>query len=181
MSETPSDALASAADVEAYAARLYGGTCPAPVPGVSHVTACWRRPGALPTSPLVTLKINEHTPKSAADTFALGFARARADAMLVTGKLLRDEPATTFGLPGPGAPALARYRQEIALRYDAPLLVVLTKSGAVDPGHLAFGRGERELAAPRPLVLTGPEGAEVLAPKLEGTGVELQVLDALDP
>ena len=178
MSETPREALLSAADVEAFAARLYGGSCPAPVPGVSHVTACWRRPGALPTSPLVTLKINEHTPKSAEDTFALGFARARADAILVSGKLLRDEPTTTFGLPGPSAPALARYRQESALRFDAPLLVVLTRSGDVDPGHVAFADGP---GAPRPLVLTGPDGAEKLAPRVAGTRVEVQVLEALGP
>ncbi|MEM1414514.1 MAG: dihydrofolate reductase family protein [Myxococcota bacterium] len=177
MSDLSPATLATAADVEAFAARLYGGSCPPPIPGVSHVTSCWRRPGALPTSPLVTLRINEHTPKSAEDFFVLNFSRSRADAILVSGKLLREEPETTFGLQGPAAPALAAYRNEGALRYDPPLLVVLTSGKGFDPKHVAFADGP---GAPRPLVLTSPEAAEELAPKLAGTRIDVEALESLD-
>jgi hypothetical protein len=100
-------AVKDAASVTRLAQQLYGPGFE-PREGVLHVTAVAglaRR----------TLRIDEHTPKSLADTVALNLARARADAIVITGKLLRDEPALSYapGSPGPAAPAMADYRQQL--------------------------------------------------------------------
>ena len=53
--------------------------------GVLHVAAVWaERPDRL-----TVLEITAQTPKSDDDAFALSLARARADAVLTTGAILR--------------------------------------------------------------------------------------------
>ena len=123
--------IADADDVTRLARALYGDAF-APTPGVLHVTAVDGNTGR-------TLRIDEHTPKSRADTFALNLARARADAIIVTGGVLRDEPALSYapGAPGPHAPGFAAYRRALGLTAP-PWLVVLTRGANLPLDHAAF-------------------------------------------
>lgn len=127
--------VTDAAGVQQLARRLYGEAF-APSDGVIHVTAV-AEPGRR------TLRIDDHTPKSLADTFALNLVRARAHAIVITGKLLRDEPALSYapGAPGPAAPALADYRRQLG--HDArPWLVVLTRGAGLPFAHPVFHDGQ---------------------------------------
>ena len=143
-------AVTDAAGVQRLAQQLYGETF-APQDGVVHVTAVEgveRR----------TLRIDEHTPKSLADTFALNLVRARADAIVITGKLLRDEPALSYapGAPGPLAPAVAAYRASLG-RDETPWLVILTRGAGLPFEHPVFRDGHT-----RPLIYTSARSVEEL-------------------
>lgn len=161
----------TAADVDAVVERLYGTVDLASAEGVLHVTALWDPPGG--RGPLVTLRINEHTPRSDHDFFVLNLARARADAIVCTGKMLRMEPDTRYDLQGPGtaATALARWRRERACRTEPPLLVVLTSGHGLDPGHVAL-RGQ-----PRPVIFTSSEAAGGVRERVGDGGIEVAASD----
>lgn len=139
----------SAADVDALAARMFGAALP--FAGVAHVTALW----ASPTGELWTIAIGPGAPTSEHDLFALNLARARSDAILVTGKVLRDEPELVYELGGPGtaARALAEWRQQRAGRAEPPWVVVLTSGRGLDPRHPALHGWAR------PMILTTPEAS----------------------
>jgi riboflavin biosynthesis pyrimidine reductase len=139
------------ADVDALAAKLYPDVRFEGRGGVVHVTAVWRPPGR---DALVTLKIGDQSPESEHDFFALQLTRARADAIVVTGKVLRDEPDVRFSFAGPMADALSAWRAG-AGRTEVPWLVVVTASLGPDFAHPAFDGGVR------PVFFTGPIGAAV--------------------
>ncbi len=105
---------------------------------VLHVTAVW----ADPSEPLVTLRIGPETPRSARDRFALGLARARCDAILTTGRILREEPRLLHRYldDAPGERALAAWRRAASGRATRPETAVLT-GGHVDFGHPLFCDG----------------------------------------
>src|SRR5690606_10982602 len=84
--------------------------------------------------------------------------RARVDAILVTGAVLRAEPALRYEL----APGLRAWRETIAGLREPPLLCVLT-GGAIDLAHPAL------CGWARPLVLTTPAAAA----RLRGRAGEL--------
>jgi len=160
------DRLATAADVVAMAERLYGAPL---TPGdgrrVIHPTAVWRRgDGAL-----VTLKINDATPKSAHDFFVLNLCRARADAIVTSGKILREESDLRHDLQGPAKDALQAWRRDELGKTAPPVSLVLTSGRGLDLRHLLF-RG-----ATRPVVYTSHEGAERLA------GADVEVVAAAAP
>jgi len=169
---TPAE-CSSAADVDAVVERLYGPVDLAVGEGVLHVTALWDPPGR--DGPLVTLRINEHTPRSDHDFSVLNLARARADAIVCSGRMLRMEPRTRYDLQGPGSSprALGAWRRERAGRREPPLLVVLTSGRGFDPGHVALA-GE-----PRPVVYAPREATGELEAKTQGTRIE--VVGAEDP
>ncbi len=125
------ESLRSAADVARLASSLYGPEF-APAAAVLHVTAV-----AGPERR--ALKIDEHSPKSAADTFALNLARARADVIVITGKILRDEPTLSYapGRPGPDAPALSLYRESLG-KTQPPLLAIMTRGSGLSFEHPVF-------------------------------------------
>jgi riboflavin biosynthesis pyrimidine reductase len=149
---TPAE-LTTAADVDALARALYGASPHGD--GVVHVTALCEAGDGEPR----TLLIGPDSPRSDHDFFALNLARARADAILVTGKVLRAEPTLRYDLQGKArAPAaLAAWRREIAGRDTPPLLCVLTSGRGLDVTHPAF------TSWATPLVFTSPAGAERLA------------------
>ena len=155
------------AHVDAVVRRLYGTVDLAKSAGVVHVTALWDPPGR--DGPLVTLRINEHTPESDHDFFVLNLARARADAIVCTGRMLRMEPETRYDLQGPGrlASALGAWRRERAGRAEPPWLVVLTSGQGFDPGHVAL-RGE-----PRPVVYAPRSAVSELEARTAGTPIEV--------
>jgi len=155
----------TAGDVRSLAQAMYGGVDLAAREGVVHVTALW----ASPAGALLTLRINEHTPKSPHDRFALGLARARADAILVTGKVLRDEPGLRYELGGPGElpRGLAAWRAEHAGRHEPPWLLVLTSGRGLDLSHPALHGWAR------PLIFTGEAAAAELRQRGDAAGVEI--------
>ena len=135
----------------AEAARFLYGEVPGPLGGVLHVAATG--PG------MEVLRIRPETPVSAWDRFALSFARARAQAIVLTGKILREEPELRCALRGPGLlpEGLARWRRAAGLP-DPPLLLVLSRGRGLDRSHPAF----RSWA--RPVIFTGREAAAAMSP-----------------
>lgn len=127
------DELRTADDVDALASALYGGASLTARRGVVHVTALF----AETTGALHTLRIGPKSPQCPYDFFALQLARARADAIVVTGQILRDEPALHYALVGPGAEALTAWRASLGL--DAPpRVLVLTSGRELDLAHPAL-------------------------------------------
>ncbi len=104
--------------------------------GIIHATAVWRSPDG----GLATLNINADTPLSRHDRFVLNLTRARADAILTTGKVLREEPSVTPSLIGSGdevAPLLD-WRRVVLGKQGHPLALVLTSGRALDLDHPFF-------------------------------------------
>jgi riboflavin biosynthesis pyrimidine reductase len=102
---------------------------------------------------LFTLLIGEASPDSATDRFVLGLARARVDAIVTTGRILRDEPDVTHSL---GDPDLDAWRVAVAGRDRPPVSVILTARDDLDFAHPVFGAEEV-------LVVTSEEVEPVLA------------------
>ncbi len=117
---------------------MYG---PASLDDVSvlHVTALWADPAGLPK----TLRIGPSTPRSVHDRFALGLARARCDAILTTGRILRDEPTLRHRYfdDAAGDRALEHWRRENSGRTQRPQSVVLTSGRELDFAHPIFHDG----------------------------------------
>ncbi len=125
------DLLVRGDDVERAALALFG----APLrerPALGHVAAVW--------SPddrhRHVLRIEPRTPRSDTDRFVLGLSRARADAIVTTGAILRAEPTLRFDLQGPGAGALMRWRVDVH-ELGPPTVLILTR-GALDFDHPAL-------------------------------------------
>ena len=172
--------MRTAADCEHRARLLYG-----PVPEAT-------RPGDLPTAPLLplsggvlhvtavgrdergdlhTIALGPGAPISPTDFFVLNLARARADAIVTTGKILRDEPGLSLALQGPdGEPAaLAAWRRDHARRSSPPLPVILTRGRDVDFAHPIF-YGEV-----LPILFTDEDGARRLRGPALAVGASIVV------
>ncbi len=121
--------------------------------GVVQVTSVW----AESVRSLKTLAIQEGTPHSPTDSFALSVARARADVILTTGKILRDEPQVTHELKAPVSDALLEWRRERLGKAAPPVSAVLTSGRELDFEHPLFR------SSTRTIVLTTDEAAERLA------------------
>ena len=131
--------------------------------GVLHVSSGWR--DAVGT--VRSLKLGPATPRSETDAFVLGLARARADAVVTTGRILREEPSMLHALGGREDLDLAAWRQDRLGRRDPPRCVVLTSGRAVDWSHPVF-------AGPLPvLVFTGEQAAKALAEAARAVGAQL--------
>lgn len=144
--------LRSAAQVSALLSDLVGSD-PARRRGVLHVTSVWEPPGRKPA----VLRIRRETPRSRLDAFLLGAARAWADAVVTTGRILREEPDLVHWPPGRPEmrDALQAWRREAVGARRPPLLLVLTRQPAPAPRHPAlaaglpvaiFGRGDLRAA-----------------------------------
>jgi hypothetical protein len=138
--------LTDASSVDRAARVLFGSSLDTR-PAVSQSFAAWR---AAPNQPLTTIEINEHGPKSELDWLALHISRARADGIIITGKILRDEPNLTYTLradPRWGS-ALESWRELRWGLFDPPWILILTRRGDIDFEHPVFhGWG-------RPLIFT---------------------------
>lgn len=115
--------------------------------GVLHVTAIGSRPRA-------AIAVGPAAPRSRTDRFVLGFARARADAIVTTGAILRAEPELVHRTSDDAleADAWTHWRSEVLGRTTRPLLLVLSASGEIDLHHPALA------AAPRAIVWTTASG-----------------------
>lgn len=148
--EFPDPALATTAEgVDRIARALFGEDVSSPA-GTLHVTAVDAEHRVIAVGP--------HAPPSPLDFFVLHLARARADAIVVSGAVLRAEPELRYGLRGPGESerGLLAWRREVVGLTDAPRLLVLTR-GALSLDHPAL------LGWARPQVYTTPEGGARLA------------------
>lgn len=143
--------LTDAASVDRAARALFG----APLdtrPAVSHSFAAWR---ANADTPLTTIQINEHGPKSDLDFLALHIARARADGIIITGKILREEPTLSYSLRADPrwGDALLTWRERRWGLCDPPWLLILTGRGDIDFNHPIFDSWIR------PLIFTSDRAA----------------------
>ena len=150
--------------VSAAVRQLYGTDLPV-AGGVIHPTAVWQAPDGR----FLTLRINADTPRSRHDRFALNLCRARADALVTTGRILREESLLSPDLlgDGPEVRALAAWRREVMGRPDQPLALVLTSGRGLDLDHPFFH------AAATPIILTGHEAAESLMPGALARSIEI--------
>lgn len=130
------DTLETAEHVDALAAQLYSAPLP-PMQGVLHVTAVAREADGLRV-----MKIGEHSPKSALDFFSLNLARARVDAIVVTGSVLRAEPTLRYELGGATA-ALSAWRDA---RFERPPYVLVLSRGALEGAHPVWQSWARPIA-----------------------------------
>lgn len=159
--------LETAADVARAVEAFYGAPLEGDA-GVLHVTSVWAR-----GDELVTLAINRHAPPSDDDFFVLNLCRARADAIVVSGKILRDEPEVSHRLQGPGrsAEALQAWRRERLGKKRPPISLVLTSGRGLDLDHPLLSEAERAL------IYTTPAARRRLAEAATKRGIEL-VADA---
>ena len=145
-------------DVEGRIEALYGRPLPRDG-GVVHVAAGW----AAPDGALHNMRIVPQTPKSETDDFVLALARARADAIITTGRILREEAHPDPDSVGADDADLLTWRRDVMRREGAPLVVVLTR-GEIDLSHL-------RLVAGRALVLTTHAAASALAAGAGAAGI----------
>jgi len=143
--------LTDATSVDHAAAALFGGPFEER-PRVSQSFAVWEPSEG---APLATILINEHSPESSLDFLSLHIARARADAIVITGKILREEPKLTFDLRADSrwGDALVAWRKERWGIPDPPWLLILTRRGDIDFDHPVFH------GWPRPLIFTSDRTA----------------------
>ncbi|MCP5056231.1 MAG: hypothetical protein GY937_05825 [bacterium] len=131
--------------------------------------------GAVPVASLVlhvaalsaageVLRIQHDAPRSEFDFFLLNAARARSDAILTTGRILREEPEVRHEIQG--APkdveALTGWREVALRKSEPPFLIVLSSGRDLDPHHPAFA------ASPRPVVFTAEARVTELRRSLPG-------------
>lgn len=140
--------MSMADEVSRRLTGLYGED-PATARGVLHVTATWRAPDMT----LRVIRVGPESPRSDSDGFALRAARMRADALLTTGKILRDEPDVRHLERDE---ALLAWRRERVGRRAQPRTIVLTSGREFDLGHPLLR------TAHEPLIVTGEDGAAAL-------------------
>lgn len=138
--------------------RLFGDPLEAP-PGVLQVAAVWSDPA----DALVSLRIAARTPRSETDGFCLALARARCDAIVTTGRILREEPGVRHVLP----PDLAAWRRERRGCPDPPRSVVLTGRPDLDLEHPLL----RDAAGA--LVVSSPAAAAGLRERADPARIEV--------
>lgn len=128
--------------------------------GLVHVTALSLRPDGYRT-----IVIDSNSPRSPRDFFSLQLARARADAIIISGKLLRDEPTLDYQLRGPQADALGSWRKSCQGRHEPPRVLIMTRSGALPSQHPIF-------ESVNPItILSGEAGATEVARRLPNARV----------
>ncbi|MGH1341472.1 MAG: hypothetical protein ACRBN8_07975 [Nannocystales bacterium] len=144
-------------DVESMLHGLWGQEALARDAGVLHVVSTWPRGDARHV-----IRITEQSPKSDTDFFLLNLARARADVIVTTGRILREEPHLDYSLPAAWAPGMLAWRKAAMRRADPPKVAVLTSGRDLDLDHPAFHGWAR------PVVLTSQDAARALRPRVPG-------------
>jgi riboflavin biosynthesis pyrimidine reductase len=149
----------------AWLGRELLGDDPARAGRVLHVASVWRDASGVAR----VLRIGPATPRSRHDVFLLSLARARAEAIVSTGRILSEEPALTHGLRGPPElrAALAAWRRERLVLAHDPWLLVLSSGRSLDPLHPAFH------ARLRPLLFVPSAAAAGLRERFADTDVRV--------
>lgn len=145
--------------VEIYGTDLRGAH------GVIHVTSVW----AESARNLVALHIGSETPRSETDSFVLNVARARADAIVTTGKVLRDETELTHDYRGDKdlKEAFAGWRRQRLEKPEPPISLVLTSGRELDFDHPLFE------GSTLPMVFTTHDGGELIRDPAVRRGIEV--------
>lgn len=138
---------------------LYGPVDFGAAVGVVHVVATTETDDGFRV-----LRIEPRTPRSDTDRFILGFSRARADAIITTGKILRDEPELRYDLPPCDREGWLAWREEVRRRTAPPQLIVLTRDPELDLDHPALHSW-----AP-PILYTTPVVAQQWKPHFQAVG-----------
>ena len=114
------------------------------------------------------IALGPEAPKSAMDRFVLGLARARADAIVTTGAILRAEPSLVhrYGETEEDERAFAAWRRTRLGREERPSLIVLSGSGDFSRDHPAIE------AASGGFVWTRAETADQLRERIGVLGIE---------
>ncbi|MEM7448965.1 MAG: hypothetical protein AAF355_12060 [Myxococcota bacterium] len=125
------------ATIEALSQKLYGSPLPR-IRGIAQVVSAVERQGAL-----FVPKIEPGTPKSKVDLFVLSLARARADVVVLTGKILREEPElhyepTLHDESSALVETLIDFRKSTLGFSTKPLLAVLTSGCSFPQDHVAL-------------------------------------------
>ena len=154
-------------DAATFAARvreLFGGQLTEDA-GVLHVTSVWEAPDGCWRS----LRVGPGAPASESDAFVLALGRARADAIITSGAILRAEPELCHQefARFPGAQA---WRSQRLGKPDPPKSVVLTRRPDLDLDHPLFAR-----AAAPVLVLTNPSAGGVIRDRAAAAGRAAQI------
>jgi riboflavin biosynthesis pyrimidine reductase len=153
-------------EIDKGLAGLYGEVDWKSAKGVLHVAAIARQDRAViipgPTAPA-----------SETDRFVLSAARARADAIVTTGAILRSEPDLRHDPAQDPAENLAflEWRRERLEKSDAPLIVVLSASADLPLEHPAI-RG-----AARGFIWTTPDGAARLRSRVGERLANLEIVE----
>ena len=164
------DALRSADDVSRALVTLFG-VDPASDRGVLHSASVWEGPHGTRA-----IRIGEHAPGSRVDYFLLHVARARASAIVTTGRILRDEPRLRYDLGASSGfvDALTAYRGErVGLRNRATV-VVLSHGKDIDFAHPTFHGWAK------PLLMVPESAPSSLGDLAEFHGIALRRLPQLD-
>ncbi len=147
--------MTAARDVQRRIEALYGDVDLGADAGVVHVVSVSEHAGEL-----AVIRIGPRAPGSPTDRFVLQLARARADAIVVTGKILRAEPGLRYDLP----PDLLAWRRDRARRVQRPDLLVLTRGHDLDVAHPALHGWAR------PIAFTTEDAAPRLAQSMRAVG-----------
>ena len=139
---------AKSVGIEARLGELYGEVDWRAANGVLHVAAIAAREQA-------AIIPGAAAPASETDRFVLAAARARADAIVTTGAILRSEPELRHEPAQDPAEngAFVEWRRERLGKHDGPLIVVLSASGDLPTEHPAIR------AAAKGFVWTTRDGA----------------------
>jgi riboflavin biosynthesis pyrimidine reductase len=121
-------------------------------PGVVHVASVWIDDEGRS----YTLRVGPGTPRSETDRFLLNLARARCDAIVTTGRILREESAVHHDIP---EDHLA-WRRSVLGKTDPPISVVLTGRDDLERAHPLLVR------APQAIVVTSEPAAQTLTARL---------------
>ena len=153
-------------DVSTLSEDIYGASVSNT--GVCHIAAVWRDPHGGHR----ILRLTSDTPRSRYDQFVLGLSRARADAILTTGKILRSEPGLTHDYLGPSSLrlALAEWRTRSLGKSDSARSVILTSGERLPRSHPLFN------GTTRPMVVTSSEGARRLGAWAAAADVQVVAL-----
>ena len=121
-------------------------------PAISHVTALWKNNKTGILSPLA---ITPQTPRNEDDDLALQLSRSRSDAIVTTGKILRDEEAllNNYAWGCSLLPSEHIHAWRSAQGKDAPPYLVILSRGDIDFRHPVFSSSSLRL-----LIVTGPQG-----------------------
>lgn len=149
--------MATELDIPARIGALWGTTTLPSDAGVLHVVATWFDGQAHRV-----IRIAPQSPKSETDFFVLSLARARADLILTTGRILRHEPELTYSLPPRWAAGMQRWRAEVLGRTAPPRVAVLTSGRDLDPEHPALHGWAT------PVIVTTSDATRALASRLPG-------------
>ena len=126
-----------AQDIGAVLEEIYGPVDWQAAGGVVHVTA-------IAAADRTTIALGPAAPSSEMDRFVLGFARARAEALVTTGSILRAEPDLVhrYAEEASRDAEWKAWREAALGRGAAPGLMLLSRTGDFPLGHPAIEAAE---------------------------------------